>query len=128
MDACTRAAKKILVVEDEPTLADNIGAYLAAQGYEVRVVYRGREALAECAAFAPDQMILDYSLPDMNGFEVFDAMCKSGCCCCCVLMTAHPHEVVAQDAAARGIEHILFKPFALAELARVLGTLGCARQ
>lgn len=110
-------ARKVLVVEDEPTLAENIGTYLEAMGYEARVVGDGSSAIALCNSFAADLLVLDYSLPDMSGFEVLDAMRRCSCQCECVLITAHPGETVRHEANRRGVLHILFKPFALRDLA-----------
>ncbi len=122
MDACVVSAqtRKVLVVEDEPTLAENIGTYLRAQGHEVRIAGDGHSAIALCSGFAPDLLVLDYSLPDMSGFEVLDAMRRCSCLCECVLITAHPGETVRHAASVRGIRHILFKPFSLSDLARLV--------
>ena len=126
--AAPSQARKVLVVEDEPTLAENIGTYLEAMGHEVRIVGDGSSAIALCGDFAPDLLVLDYSLSDMSGFEVLDAMRRCSCLCECVLITAHPGEKVRHAANARGILHILFKPFALADLARLVRCVpaGCS--
>lgn len=120
--------RKVLVVEDEATLAENIGTYLDAMGHEVRVVGDGGSAIALCISLAPDLLVFDYSLPDMSGFEALDAMRRRGCHCACVLITAHPGESVRHAASARGVLHILFKPFALADLARLVRCVpaGCS--
>ena len=120
--------RKVLVVEDEPTLAENIGTYLEAMGHEVRAVGDGSSAIALCGEFAPDLLVLDYSLPDMSGFEVLDAMRRCSCLCECVLITAHPGEVVRHAANLRDIRHILFKPFALRDLARLVLSVPMARR
>lgn len=120
--------RKVLVVEDEPTLAENIGTYLDAMGHEVRVVGDGSSAIALCGDFAPDLLVLDYSLPDMSGFEVLDAMRRCSCLCECVLITGHPGETVRHAANLRGIRHILFKPFALRDLARLVRSVPMGRR
>lgn len=130
MDAFTRPspAVKVLVVEDEPTLAENIGIYLGAQGSEVWIAADGCSALDLGCRFAPDVLVLDYSLPDMSGFEVLDALRRSGCPSPCVLITAHPGHRVTEEVRRHGVAHVLFKPFALAELAaRVREATGVRR-
>lgn len=119
MDAFTRPspAVKVLVVEDEPTLAENMSVYLSAQGGEVRVAGDGSSALGLGCSFAPDVLVLDYSLPDMSGFEVLEALRRCGCRSPCVLITAHPGHRVTEEVRRHGIAHVLFKPFALADLA-----------
>jgi DNA-binding response OmpR family regulator len=60
----------ILIVEDDPDVADMLTAYFQAQGYEVFTVQWGREALKAGRARRPDLVILDIRLPDMDGYEI----------------------------------------------------------
>lgn len=124
MDAFSRPrpAVKVLVVEDEPILAENIGAYLSALGATVRLAGDGASALALCSDFRPEVVVLDYHLPDMHGLALLDALRRCGCLGACVLVTAQPRHELLEQARRRGIVQILTKPFALADLAaRVLG-------
>jgi two-component system, OmpR family, response regulator len=61
---------RILVVDDEQSLADLIAMALRYERFEVEVAYTGRAALAAVPAFAPDLVVLDIMLPDLDGFEV----------------------------------------------------------
>ncbi len=62
---------RVLVVEDDPHIADVLEYALAAEGHEVRKCNRGHEAIALCqGSFPPDLVILDVGLPDLDGFEV----------------------------------------------------------
>jgi len=60
----------ILVVEDDPDVADMLNAYFQAQGYEVITVNWGGDALQASHDRRPDLAILDIRLPDMDGYEV----------------------------------------------------------
>lgn len=63
--------KKILVVDDEPNLAEVVKAYLEETGrFEVAIEVRGKRAVATAKKFKPDFIFLDMKMPDMNGFEV----------------------------------------------------------
>jgi two-component system cell cycle sensor histidine kinase/response regulator CckA len=62
---------RVLIVEDEPSVASGLEAILEAEGVEVRVVFRGEEAAAAMAKFDPDAVLLDMSLPDMSGAAVY---------------------------------------------------------
>jgi CheY-like chemotaxis protein len=63
--------RRILVVEDEPALAQILEAFLvAAGGYEVVVAHSGQEALARCAEAAPSLVLVDLELPDIDGAEL----------------------------------------------------------
>ncbi|MHC2144133.1 response regulator [Pseudomonas sp. 210_17 TE3656] len=112
----------VLVVDDEQTLAGNIQAYLDAQGLNVHVAYDGVSAIGEAERTQPDVIVLDYRLPDMEGFQVLEAVRKNRNCHF-VLITAHPTAEVRERANQLGVSHILFKPFPLAELARAINDL-----
>ena len=61
---------RVLVVDDEPNIADVISMALRFQGFEVETAADGQAALDAAARFAPALIVLDVMLPDMEGFEV----------------------------------------------------------
>ena len=64
------AQQTILLVEDDPPLADLIGEILADAGYLVEHAARGRIALERLLRDLPDLLLLDLGLPDIDGLEV----------------------------------------------------------
>jgi len=62
--------KKILIVEDEESLLKLESILLTSKGYEVRGVANGKAALEAVAEEAPDLILLDIMLPEIDGFEV----------------------------------------------------------
>jgi len=62
--------KKILVVEDEAVVLHTLQLILRQNGYEVRGARDGAEALAMATAFAPDILLCDINLPDMDGIRI----------------------------------------------------------
>ncbi|WP_420474077.1 EAL domain-containing protein [Noviherbaspirillum sp. ST9] len=60
----------ILVVDDTPADCHFMAAILTSLGYRVRTVHHGRAALAEVDSAAPDLILLDINMPDMDGFEL----------------------------------------------------------
>lgn len=60
----------ILVVEDDLDIADMLNAYFRVQGYEIQTVNWGEDGVRACVSNAPDLVILDIRLPDIDGFEV----------------------------------------------------------
>lgn len=114
--------KKILVVEDEALLAENLKAYLEKLPCEVHLAADGATGIQQARTIAPALIVLDYRLPDMDGFEVIDslAMHWQGDC---ILITGHPSSEVMDSARRRNISHIMFKPFPLGELRNLVGRL-----
>lgn len=68
----TDERKKILLVEDDLTLAQVYKSRLELEGFEVHHSPNGEEALREAVAFKPDLILLDVMMPKINGFDVLD--------------------------------------------------------
>ncbi len=64
------AKSKILIVEDDPDIAEMLNAYFRVQGYEVFTVNWGEDGVRAAQTVSPDLMILDIRLPDIDGYEV----------------------------------------------------------
>jgi two-component system OmpR family response regulator len=67
---------KVLVVEDDPRIADVLEYALKAEGYDVEKAQRGREAIEIAQRSAPVLIVLDVGLPDIDGFEVCRSLRK----------------------------------------------------
>ena len=65
---------KILIIEDEPTIANFMRAILEARDYEVMIVQSGAMASTLIASHCPDLIILDLGLPDMDGMQLLKAV------------------------------------------------------
>ncbi|HSH17950.1 MAG TPA: response regulator [Candidatus Saccharimonadales bacterium] len=66
--------KRILLVEDDDALANVYVMRLQAEGYELRRVANGEEALANALSFKPDLVVLDAMMPKVSGFDVLDIL------------------------------------------------------
>jgi DNA-binding response OmpR family regulator len=62
--------RRILLVDDEPSIVKMVGKRLEVEGFELLVAVDGQEALAKAKADQPDLIILDLMLPKLNGYEV----------------------------------------------------------
>ncbi len=63
-------SKKILVTDDNKRITDLLGKMLSMKGYEVMTAESGQDAIMKARSFAPDLVIMDLMLPDMQGSEV----------------------------------------------------------
>ena len=61
---------RVLIVDDHPDTADVLQMLLQAAGHDVRIAYRGDEAIALASKFIPELAFVDIQLPDMSGFAV----------------------------------------------------------
>jgi DNA-binding response OmpR family regulator len=69
-----RHPKRILLVEDDDALANVYQTRLQAEGFEVRRVANGEDALANALSFKPDLILLDVMMPKVSGFDVLDIL------------------------------------------------------
>jgi len=61
--------KKVLVVDDERVIADTLSMILSQSGFDARAVYSGEKALELASSFAPDMLISDVIMADLNGID-----------------------------------------------------------
>jgi DNA-binding response OmpR family regulator len=66
--------KKILLVEDDDSLASVYVVRLQAEGFDVRRVPNGEDALAQALDYRPDLILLDVMMPKVSGFDVLDIL------------------------------------------------------
>jgi len=114
-DLRAEAQQRVLIVEDDASIAGSLARGLSRTGYLVRVAYTGREALAAGLPDALDVILLDLGLPDMDGLEVCRRL-RERTDVAVIVVTARGEEgdrVVALD---EGADDYLVKPFGLAEL------------
>lgn len=117
--------RTVLVVEDEAILSQNLRLYLEQHRFEVCTADDGASAITQAQAYRPEVIVLDYRLPDMEGFEVIDVLGQDWPYRP-LLITGHPTCTVCEAAARRRITHILFKPFPLRELGLAVENLAAS--
>lgn len=114
---------RILLLEDEPAIADTLVYALRSEGFEVVHVRLAREALALFELQAPDLAILDVGVPDGNGFDVCRAIRKSSELPI-VFLTARHEEIDRVLGLELGADDYVSKPFSPREVcARVKAIL-----
>ena len=111
---------RILIVDDEQTLAENLWAYFRRRLAVVKVVASGEAAIEVAGEFRPDVLILDYGLPGMDGLETYRRLKALPLRYGCVLVTGEAAQAVPEAARTSGIRHVLEKPFSLSELEKLI--------
>lgn len=116
-------AQKILVVEDEPAIADNITYALRTEGFEVAWCSTGEEAIRVLDENGISLMVLDVGLPDLNGFELCKQIRKTSAVPI-IFLTARTDEIDRVVGLEIGGDDYVPKPFSPRELtARVKAVL-----
>jgi DNA-binding response OmpR family regulator len=118
---------RILVVEDDPTVAEVVARYLVRDGHEVDCVADGHTALHVAAEKAPDLVVLDLMLPGIGGLEVCRSL-RERWPVPIVMLTALGEEIDRLVGLETGADDYVTKPFSPRELAlRVRSVLRRAR-
>lgn len=110
------AVGRALVVDDEVNVAFVVETGLRLDGWDTVVVGTGRDAIAEVGRRSPDVIVLDVTLPDMDGFEVCRRLRQTGVSAPIIFLTARD----ATDDRVRGLTigggDYMTKPFSVEEL------------
>ncbi len=117
---------RVLIVEDEAHLADGLRFNLEAEGYQVKVVDTGEDAIEtfEKEPNSFDAVVLDVMLPGKDGFTVISELRKAGQFVPTLMLTARGHADDILRGFAAGADDYLTKPFDLSILiARIRGLL-----
>jgi DNA-binding response OmpR family regulator len=115
---------RILVVEDEPLLADAVAEWLRGDAHAVDVVYDGGAALERLGINDYDVVILDRDLPVVHGDDVCRALVESESTARVLMLTAATDIDDRVEGLALGADDYLPKPFAFPELAARVAALG----
>jgi len=107
---------RILVVDDEPAVRDAVRRALVLSGYSVDVADGGGAAVAALAAEAPDAVVLDVAMPEVDGLEVCRRLRASGDRTPVLMLTARDTVADRVEGLDAGADDYLVKPFALEEL------------
>jgi two-component system, OmpR family, response regulator MprA len=117
------AARRILVVDDDPMVATTVQRVLRPEGYEVEVALGGAQALEQAQAHRPDLVVLDLMMPGIDGLEVCRQL-RANANLPILMLTARSGTADRVRGLDTGADDYLVKPFAYAELlARVRALL-----
>lgn len=107
----TKTPKKILLVEDDDSLASVYTMRLEAEGFNVRRVPNGEDALAAAIEYRPDLVLLDVMMPKVSGFDVLDILRNTPetANAKIVMLTALSQDTDKQKATSLGADDYLVK-------------------
>lgn len=107
---------RILVIEDEPMVAEVVERYLRRDGYDVRAVGDGSAGIDAFEAYQPDLIVLDLMLPGIDGMEVCRRV-RASSATPIIMLTAKGEEVDKLVGLEVGADDYITKPFSPRELA-----------
>ena len=114
---------RILVVDDEPNIADVISMALRYQGFAVESAADGKHALKAVKTFNPHLIVLDIMLPDMEGFEVAERLGAERGTVPIIFLTARDATADKLRGLTTGGDDYVTKPFSLEELIARIRTI-----
>src|SRR5690242_11512668 len=114
---------EIMIVDDEPQVAEVLAASLKRQGHSTTVVHSGREAVERLRSVAFDAMFLDVSMPGMNGLDVMAEVRRLRPSLAVVVITGHATADEIEDVKKMGAVDVIQKPSALTHYHQALERL-----
>ena len=112
---------RILVVEDEPAVARGVKDALSFNDYAVEVAEDGAKGYARASAEAWDLIILDLTLPGLDGLDVLAKVRRDGCVAPILILTARGQESDRVKGLELGADDYVVKPFSVRELVARVG-------
>jgi len=107
---------RVLVVDDDPALAEMLTIVLRGEGFDTAVVGDGTRAMPALREFKPDLVLLDLMLPDMNGFAVCEEIRAIKPILPIIMLTARSQETDKIRGLDSGADDYVTKPFSIGEL------------
>ena len=108
--------RRILIVEDDPSITRMVRDNLVYEGFDVECVTRGDQALSQVRSFAPDLILLDLMLPGLDGFEICRTVAQGAVRVPMIIMTARSQTSDKIQGLELGADDYITKPFMFGEL------------
>ena len=110
------AKKTILIIEDEPQIVMGLRDALEFEGFRVVAAGKGKDGLGLARTDAPDAVILDLMLPDLNGYAVCEEIRRNSAFVPIIMLTARSQETDKIRGLDAGADDYVTKPFSVNEL------------
>jgi two-component system, OmpR family, response regulator VicR len=99
-------ARRVLIVDDNVQLAENIAEILEFEGFRTDVALSAEEALKKVPVYAPEVVVTDYRLPGMNGAQLVRMLRTAGVRARAVVISAHTDDSTIQEATDAGAQFV----------------------
>ena len=123
LESVLREKGEVLVVDDEPSVADALRLILEEQGFVVCVAGMAREGLAQARKRRFRLAIIDLRLPDMTGIELLKAICRESPQSALILITSCGTPEIFAEAKGCGASGFLSKPFPPSDILRLISAV-----
>jgi DNA-binding NtrC family response regulator len=111
---------RVLVIEDEPSVADALRVILEDKGFAVVVAANGRDGIEQALRAPFSVTVTDLRLPDMDGLEVIDAFREGVPGGAAILITSHSTPDISARARDLGAVGVISKPFLPSEILQLI--------
>jgi two-component system KDP operon response regulator KdpE len=111
---------RVLVIDDEPSVADALRVILEDEGFAVVVAACGRDGIAQARRARFSVTVTDLRLPDMDGLEVIGAFREGGLGGAVILITSYGTPEIFERASDLGVVGVISKPFPPSEILQLI--------
>jgi len=108
--------RRVLLVDDDPEICRFLAMLLEIEGYQPVTAGGAQEALAACSASAPEAILVDIAMPDVDGLELCSLLRQRGVTCPILVVSARPGHELTRKALEAGADEFIRKPFDNADL------------
>jgi len=115
--------RRVLIVEDEPNIADALRFLLTHEGFQVTIESDGARALTRCKSINPHVVVLDVMLPNRSGFDILRDLREHDTAPPVLMLTAKGQAQDRKTAETLGADIFMTKPFSNAEVIEAVKTL-----
>jgi DNA-binding NtrC family response regulator len=113
---------RVLIIDDEPSVADALRVILEDEGFAVVVAANGRDGIEQARRAPFSVTVTDLRLPDMDGLEVIGAFREGGLGGAAILITSHGTPDTFARARDLGVVGVIAKPFLPADILQLIAS------